>query len=47
MLIQIGIWKLNLSKKIESDKLSLADLKKHGLRGNLQVTCRVPVELQE
>ncbi len=37
---------IKLVKKIESDKLSLADLKKHGLRGNLQGPCRVPVELQ-
>ncbi len=27
-------------------KLSLVYLKKHGLRGNLQGPCRVPVELQ-
>jgi len=38
---------IKLVKKLESDKLSLADLKKHGLRGNLQGPCRVPVELQE
>ncbi len=38
---------IKLVKKIESDKLSLADLKKHGLRGNLQGPCRVPIVLQE
>lgn len=37
---------LKLVKKLESDKLSLSDLKKNGLRGNLQGPCRVPVELQ-
>lgn len=38
---------LKLVKKLEYYKLSLADLKKNGLRGNLQGACRVPVELQE
>lgn len=38
---------IKLIKKLESDKLTMTDLKKHGLRGNLQGPCRVPVELQE
>ena len=38
---------IKLVKKIESDELTLEELKKHGLRSTLQSPCRVPVELQE
>lgn len=34
-------------KKIDSNELNLDNLKKHGLRGNLQSPCRFPIDLQE